>query len=87
VRVVTIAPGYIDTPMTQSNSHAMPFMISAEKFAAKAVRTIAAGDSYTVIPWQMGIVAKLLRVLPNWLYDRLFSKAPQKARTSDNANT
>ena len=84
IRVVTIAPGYIDTPMTQVNKHTMPFMISAEKFAAKAVRTIAAGNSYQVIPWQMGLVAKLLRLLPNFLYDRLFSKAPHKPRAGGN---
>ena len=28
----------------------------------------------------MGIVAKALRLLPNWLYDRLFAKAPVKPR-------
>lgn len=84
IKVVTIAPGYIDTPMTQINKHPMPFMISAENFAAKAMRTIEAGNSYRVIPWQMGVVAKLLRLLPNWLYDRLFYKAPHKARANDN---
>jgi short-subunit dehydrogenase len=87
IKVVTIAPGYIDTPMTQKNKHPMPFMIPAEKFAAKAVRTIAAGNSYQVIPWQMGVVAKLLRMLPNWLYDLLFSKAPHKPRVNDNGIT
>lgn len=33
-----------------------------------------------MIPWQMGIIAKFLRVLPNWLYDRLFAGAPRKPR-------
>jgi short-subunit dehydrogenase len=80
IRVVTIAPGYVDTPMTQINQHSMPFMISAEEFAVTALRTIAAGSSYRVIPWQMGVVAKFLRVLPNWLYDLLFSNAPRKKR-------
>jgi hypothetical protein len=28
----------------------------------------------------MGVVAKLLRMLPNWLYDFAFSKAPHKSR-------
>ena len=87
IKVVTIAPGYIDTPMTQINKHPMPFMISAENFAVKALRTIEAGNSYRVIPWQMGVVAKLLRLLPNWLYDRLFYKAPHKARANDNGIT
>lgn len=82
IEVVTIAPGYIDTPMTQANHYAMPFLMPVERFAAAALRTIAAGTSYAVIPWQMGVVAKLLRLMPNWLYDRLMAKAPHKARVS-----
>ncbi|GGI55270.1 SDR family oxidoreductase [Oxalicibacterium solurbis] len=80
IKVVTIAPGYIDTPMTQVNDYAMPFLMPPEKFAEQAVAAIADGASYRVIPWQMGIVAKLLRMLPNWLYDRAFVNAPRKTR-------
>ncbi len=80
IDVVTIAPGYIATPMTQKNAYPMPFLMPADRFAAKAASTIASGTSYRVIPWQMGVVAKLLRMLPNWLYDFAFSKAPHKAR-------
>ncbi|MFA9217384.1 MAG: SDR family oxidoreductase [Sphingomonadaceae bacterium] len=80
IRVVTICPGYIDTPMTKHNPYPMPFLMAPEKFAAQAARSIAAGSSYTVIPWQMGWVAKLLRVLPNALYDRVLGKAQRKPR-------
>lgn len=80
VRVVTIAPGYIDTPMTRGNSYAMPFLMPAGRFAERAAAAIAAGASYRVIPWQMGVVAKLLRLLPNRLYDPALAKAPHKAR-------
>lgn len=80
IKVVTIAPGYIDTPMTRSNAYPMPFLMPAERFAARTAEAIAAGVSYRVIPWQMGVVARLLRLLPNWLYDLAFSRAPRKAR-------
>ena len=70
VKVVTIAPGYIDTPLTQGNRYAMPFLMSADAFADRAFAAIAAGASYRVIPWQMAIVARLLRALPNALFDR-----------------
>jgi NAD(P)-dependent dehydrogenase (short-subunit alcohol dehydrogenase family) len=80
IRVVTIAPGYIDTPMTSNNRFPMPFLMPAERFAARAVDAIEAGSSFRVIPWQMGVVARLLRVLPNVLFDALFARAPQKAR-------
>src|SRR5439155_1622550 len=45
VRVVTIAPGYIDTPLTQGNRYSMPFLMSADRFADRAFRAIVAGDS------------------------------------------
>jgi NAD(P)-dependent dehydrogenase (short-subunit alcohol dehydrogenase family) len=80
IRVVTIAPGYIDTPMTRNNRFPMPFLMPAGRFAARAVDAIEAGSSFRVIPWQMGLVARLLRVLPNVLFDALFARAPQKAR-------
>ncbi len=82
VRVVTLVPGYIDTPLTRGNRYPMPFLMSAEAFAERAVRAIARGRSYRVIPWPMGVVAKLLRVLPNPLFDRLLQGRPRKARQS-----
>ena len=83
VRVVTIAPGYIDTPLTRKNKYPMPFLMPAADFAERAFRVISAGDSYRVIPWQMGVVAKLLRLLPNAWFDRLLQGKPRKARASD----
>lgn len=80
IRVVTIAPGYIATPMTAANPYPMPFMLSAPEAARRMARAIAAGRSYVVVPWQMAIVAKLLRLLPNALFDRLFANAGRKPR-------
>jgi short-subunit dehydrogenase len=80
VKVVTIAPGYVDTPLTRQNRYGMPFLMPAHQFADAAFRTIAAGSSYRVIPWQMGIVAKLLRLLPNFLFDAALAGRPRKHR-------
>ena len=80
VKVVTICPGYIDTPLTQGNRYAMPFLMSAAEFARKAFVAIESGASYRVIPWQMGVVAKILRVLPNAVFDRVFAGRPRKHR-------
>jgi len=80
VRVATICPGYIDTPMTVKNPYPMPFIIPAEDFARRFARALDSGKTYAVIPWQMAIVAKLLAVLPNALFDAAFSRAGRKPR-------
>ena len=80
IKVVTIAPGYIETPMTAVNTYKMPFLLPVDQAAERFAAAIRRGATYTVIPWQMGLVAKLLRALPNWLYDRLFTSAPRKPR-------
>lgn len=80
VQVITLVPGYIDTPLTRQNRYRMPFLMSAEAFADQAFRTVAAGRSYRVIPWPMGVVAKLLRLLPNAWLDRLLAGRPRKHR-------
>ncbi|MCK6432879.1 MAG: SDR family oxidoreductase [Aquabacterium sp.] len=80
VRVVTISPGYVDTPLTQRNRYPMPFLMTGAAFADSAFRAIEAGTSYRVIPWQMGVVAKLMRLLPDPLFDRLLAGRPRKRR-------
>jgi hypothetical protein len=71
VRVVTLTPGYIDTPLTRENDYPMPFLMAADRFADQAFRAIERGDSWRVIPWQMGIVAGIMRGLPRWLFDAI----------------
>jgi len=83
VQVVTLVPGYVATPLTQRNRYPMPFLMSPEAFADRAFEAIAAGTSYRVIPWPMGVVAKLLRVLPNAWFDRVFAGRPRKHRQGE----
>ncbi len=80
IAVVTVAPGYIDTPMTQVNPYPMPFKMSAATAAAKVARCIARRRPHSVIPWQMAAVAQLLKWLPVRVYDAVFEKAPRKPR-------
>lgn len=80
VKVVTIAPGYIKTPMTDINPYPMPFILAPEEAARRMARVIERGCSFAVVPWQMGIVGWVMKRLPNWLYDRLFANAPHKPR-------
>ena len=80
VSVVTICPGFIDTPMTRVNRYRMPFLLSADEAARRFARAIAARRRLAVIPWQMALIGSVLRALPAWAYDKLLSRAPRKPR-------
>jgi hypothetical protein len=80
IDVVTIAPGFVATPMSERNPYRMPFLLSADDAAARFARAIGGKKSFVIIPWQMAIVGTLMRWLPNFAYDRLFARAPRKPR-------
>ncbi len=81
--VTTLSPGYVATPLTAGNPYRMPFLLSPEAFARRAVKAIARRPRSVVIPWQMGIVAWLMRLMPDWLFDRFAEGAPRKPRRSE----
>lgn len=78
--VTTIAPGYIRTPMTDVNQYNMPFLMDADVAAAKFVNAIESKRRFVVIPWQMGWLARFMRVIPPCLWDWAMKKAPYKKR-------
>jgi short-subunit dehydrogenase len=80
VQVTTVSPGYVATPMTSGNPYPMPFILEADEAARRIIRVIDQGRRYAVIPWQMAIVARVLRAMPDALYDRLFARGPRKPR-------
>lgn len=83
VKVVTICPGYIDTPLTRQNRYSMPFLMTPDAFAQRAFAAITQGVRYRVIPWQMGWVARLLRALPDALFDKALAGRPRKRRIDE----
>jgi len=82
VAVVSICPGYIDTPMTRVNRFRMPFLLPADEAARRIARAIARKPRVAVVPWQMALVSVALRAMPGWLYERLAAGAPRKPRSS-----
>jgi short-subunit dehydrogenase len=80
VKVTTICPGYIATPMTKRNPYGMPFLLDADEAARRFAGIIDAQKSYAIVPWQMAIVGRLMSLLPNAVYDRLAAKAGRKPR-------
>jgi len=82
INVTTIAPGYIKTPMTDINEYPMPFLMAPEVAAKKFASAIAKKKRFIVIPWQMGVLARFMRLLPPRLWDFMMMHAPRKAHAN-----
>ena len=80
VKVITVCPGYVATPMTEKNPYRMPFLLPVDEAARLIVRAIARGRRFNVLPWQMGWVGRLLSIVPRPLYDRALVRAKRKPR-------
>jgi len=77
IKVLTIKPGFVKTPMTDKNEFKMPFIIPVEK----AVQIIVEGikKEKKIIQFTLGTVVgvKILKIMPNWLFD-IFSQIQLK---------
>jgi short-subunit dehydrogenase len=80
ITVITLCPGYIVTAMTDKNPYWMPFIMTADEAANKIAVIIEKRKTYAVIPWQMAVVARLMHVLPRFLFDPLAARSGRKPR-------
>jgi len=80
IRVVTVCPGYIATGMTERNPYPMPFLLQPDDAARRIARVAAQGRSYAIIPWQMAVVGRAMKLMPDWLWDRALAGAARKPR-------
>ncbi|MFO1173170.1 MAG: SDR family NAD(P)-dependent oxidoreductase [Hyphomicrobiaceae bacterium] len=68
ITVSLVNPGFVETPMTSVNTFEMPFIIKAEDAAARIIRGLERGAFEIAFPWQLVVMLKVLRLLPNRLY-------------------
>ncbi|MCX7627914.1 MAG: SDR family oxidoreductase [Methylophilaceae bacterium] len=80
IHVTTLCPGYIRTPMTDVNPYPMPFMLEADAAAAKIARLIERKHRFAILPWQMALLGRLMRLLPAGVWDWAMQNAPRKPR-------
>jgi NAD(P)-dependent dehydrogenase (short-subunit alcohol dehydrogenase family) len=85
-KVVTLAPGYIATPMTEHNPYPMPFLMQVERAAESMAAAIDRGARFAVMPWQMAVVARVLRLLPRPWFDAAFARVGRKPRGGDQSH-
>jgi short-subunit dehydrogenase len=74
VKVVTVKPGFVKTPMTEGNDFKMPFIVSAEKAAAVIVKGLKKEKTYIRFPFLMRVSSWVIRLMPNFLYEIFAAK-------------
>ena len=75
IYVTTIHPGFIDTPMTRGRVQRMPFLQDAGRAARQMVDAIEARRRTYAFPWQLATIVRLLKWMPDALYDRVLARA------------
>jgi short-subunit dehydrogenase len=75
IYVTDIRPGFIATPATAKNKFKMPFLLESDEAARRILSAVEKRRSVETFPWQMALGIRLVRALPNWLYDRVAGKA------------
>ncbi len=71
IKVITIKPGFVATPMTAKHKFHMPFLMAPEKAAGIIFRGIRKEKKVIQFPWQTGLGAKLVSIIPNFIFDRI----------------
>lgn len=78
VLVQSVAPGFVETPMTAANTFPMPFIVSPRHAARVIADGIARGRAEVVFPRRMMVAMKLARLVPAAWWPALM--APRGAR-------
>jgi short-subunit dehydrogenase len=81
IHVTTICPGYIRTLMTDVNTYRMPFLMEVDVAAQKIARIIQRKQRFAIFPWQMGLIGRLMKLMPARLWDWVMKRAPHKPRS------
>jgi NADP-dependent 3-hydroxy acid dehydrogenase YdfG len=73
VFATTVCPGFVQTAMTAHHAFQMPGVMSAEAAAGRIVRAVKSGRKVCDFPWQVSLITKLSRWVPDvlmrWVMD------------------
>lgn len=73
VKVITVKPGFVKTPMTDKNKFRMPFLIDVDKAVKIIIRGIINEKRVIEFPLITSLSAKFLKFLPYRVFEFLFN--------------
>lgn len=74
VKLITVRPGFIRTPMTDKNEFHMPFLMDADKAASIIIKGIKKEKRIIEFPLPTVISAKFLKCMPTKLFEWIASR-------------
>ncbi|MDP3580521.1 MAG: SDR family NAD(P)-dependent oxidoreductase [Ignavibacteria bacterium] len=75
IKVITIRPGFVRTPMTDQNNFKMPLLMEPEKAAEIILCGIEKEKRVIQFPWQIYLATRIIGALPGRVYEWLAGKA------------
>ncbi len=76
VKVITVRPGFVKTPMTDKNEFFMPFLMEPEKAAEIIVNGIKKEKRIIQFPLPISLAVRILRIIPDSLFEYLAGREP-----------
>ena len=73
VKVTTLSPGFVTTPMTAANTFWMPGLLSAEQAARRMLAALRRGKSVYRFPWITRFFMRLLKAMPDWMVAKIMA--------------
>ena len=71
VQVLTIKPGFVDTPMTAGIANKGALWAQPDRIAAGIVRAIDRGRSVVYLPWFWELIMLVIKHIPEPIFKRL----------------
>ncbi|MDZ7765795.1 MAG: SDR family NAD(P)-dependent oxidoreductase [Melioribacteraceae bacterium] len=78
VKVITVKPGFVKTPMTSKNKFHMPLLMEPEKAADIIIRGIEKEKSIIAFPWPIVFASWFGGILPSRVYEYFASRVAVK---------
>ncbi|MCA9664785.1 MAG: SDR family NAD(P)-dependent oxidoreductase [Myxococcales bacterium] len=71
VQISIVEPGFIKSELTARNEFRMPFILETDDAAERIAAAVADGSGWVRFPWPLVLAMKLVRALPQPLYERM----------------
>lgn len=70
IRIITVKPGYVDTPMVYGRPDVM-FAANPEKVGATIARSLKRSRNVFYVPWFWEILMGIVKIIPEFIYQRM----------------